>query len=475
MCIRDSAEDDHLFPESMAPHTLTEAITDIHIRLLNLRSKFETKATVIRKILTRLSLRKSLEKESVAIQLRVQSTLRVILHLQERRKPFLERRRQRSGTKVPTNAPDSISNTLVSPRMRLWTVPGTLPRLIIPQIASVSDPKIDNDNPDLINHEGNDGTESFQDPAADRFWDLFVSGDRKQQDGDDGFFVEWNEFVQEGNRVFHDATDQEWDDIKSVLDPADTGGVTKTKFKDLLKGFGPFGCLIQNIRCVFASAWFHGFLTREEGTKLLLSAPPSPGLFLVRFSSTQTGSFALMRLKRGVHEVESILIQSRFPDFGLALEFQRGDDVMTRQFSNLGCVIESFAHCLLHPLRCDFIHEPWFVGDISADEASEDLRGREIGTFLVRFSSQPGYFTLSFIKKDGRIQHSRIFQESASTFVEVFSLKKFPSLRDLVTAFGHLLKFPINNKSSTGTGLFRVKHDDDGEAACTEYLPLKDL
>lgn len=54
------------------------------------------------------------------------------------------------------------------------------------------------------------------------------------------------------------------------------------------------------------------------------------------------------------------------------------------------------------------MYYPWFHGDITTKEAQEKLSGKTGNTFLIRFSSIDGMYTLSVITELRQIQHQRI-------------------------------------------------------------------
>ncbi len=61
----------------------------------------------------------------------------------------------------------------------------------------------------------------------------------------------------------------------------------------------------------------------------------------------------------------------------------------TRQFMQRGKVDMIYYHGIATNLRS------WFQGDIGSDEAADLLAGKDVGTFLLRFSSsQPGIMVL---------------------------------------------------------------------------------
>jgi hypothetical protein len=45
----------------------------------------------------------------------------------------------------------------------------------------------------------------------------------------------------------------------------------------------------------------------------------------------------------------------------------------------------------------------WFFGDLTAQEAEKLLKGCAPGTFLIRFSNQPGCFAASYSDKSNNV------------------------------------------------------------------------
>jgi len=86
----------------------------------------------------------------------------------------------------------------------------------------------------------------------------------------------------------------------------------------------------------------------------------------------------------------------------------------------------------------------WFHGDISVETAQTRLAGNEPGTFLIRFSSNPGSYALSKIienaRKEREIVHIRINHEPVSggngrySFVLDEKVSEFDNLEELVKA-----------------------------------------
>lgn len=78
------------------------------------------------------------------------------------------------------------------------------------------------------------------------------------------------------------------------------------------------------------------------------------------------------------------------------------------------------------------LKENWFHGDINTQEAEERLKDREVGSFLIRFSSVAGCFTISSLNKEKKIIHQRIAHVAGEGFH--FWSKKYDNLEDLIKA-----------------------------------------
>lgn len=101
----------------------------------------------------------------------------------------------------------------------------------------------------------------------------------------------------------------------------------------------------------------------------------------------------------------------------------------------------------------------WFHGDISTDEAVDRLLAKDVGTFLVRFSTSSfNSFTISKVKELGMINHLRIQRvfddENAEWFM--FDHRKYRTLEELINTESDTLGlfFPC-----TGSKFFSLFHD----------------
>eukprot|EP01120_Amphizonella_sp_Union-15-10_P007506 TRINITY_DN2538_c0_g1_i1.p1 TRINITY_DN2538_c0_g1~~TRINITY_DN2538_c0_g1_i1.p1 ORF type:complete len:499 (-),score=110.21 TRINITY_DN2538_c0_g1_i1:204-1700(-) len=81
--------------------------------------------------------------------------------------------------------------------------------------------------------------------------------------------------------------------------------------------------------------------------------------------------------------------------------------------------------------------QPWFHGDVDTSSAQALLAGKPGGTFLVRFSSMDGWFTISQITEDRSIKHQRIRKLEGIGFS--VGKQVFETLPDLLVGKGLVL------------------------------------
>jgi len=89
----------------------------------------------------------------------------------------------------------------------------------------------------------------------------------------------------------------------------------------------------------------------------------------------------------------------------------------------------------LYNIRTIF-EQGYFFGPLSGRAAISHLKDKPPGTFLVRFSSQQGWFAISTVSKEGQIAHYRIEHEPGTTTFRLEGSKgeAFKSLPDLLCA-----------------------------------------
>jgi hypothetical protein len=80
----------------------------------------------------------------------------------------------------------------------------------------------------------------------------------------------------------------------------------------------------------------------------------------------------------------------------------------------------------------EILQEPWFFGDTDTDDAIRKLTKQNPGTFLIRFSSVPGWFTISYVSTSGSVRHQRIKHSPGGPYILAPENDEFSSLHDMV-------------------------------------------
>mmetsp|Transcript_46605 Transcript_46605/g.117355 ORF Transcript_46605/g.117355 Transcript_46605/m.117355 type:complete len:817 (-) Transcript_46605:7-2457(-) len=239
---------------------------------------------------------------------------------------------------------------------------------------------------------------AIQDEEALTFW--------KSTFGVENGMVPWGTFIKGLSALYR--RDISFDDeslLQYILDNSLTGFVSPFRFGEILKGFGPLKGLLVNVRRILSETWFVGFLSSEEANKLLIGQPP--GTFLVRFSKSKTGSFALALVygSRIIHTLVHCNHQHHF-----RIE-EAGKGVMS--FKSLYNILDYYKTLLSAPYSSSLLKSSWFYGDITRAETEELLSdSQKVGTFLIRFSDQragelPGGYMCSYVSVNG-VQHMEI-------------------------------------------------------------------
>jgi len=236
--------------------------------------------------------------------------------------------------------------------------------------------------------------------------DLFIFQWNKLY-GSETFVVEWPDFVR-GLAI--SISKPEEDSLKTIIDYSRTGSVTRYKFQEFLKGFGPLERCVANVKSVVSAEWFHGFISANESKKFLELQPI--GTFLIRFSGSRPGSFVLDYVREPGH-VRSVRL-SGHPTGGFSALIE-GGQTKERVFKTLAELVETYAsmNVLSRPFSTSLTNQPWFYGDLSGEEAEQLLMGQPPGVFLIRFSTQPGCFAASFVTENSVVKKGLISKVSS--------------------------------------------------------------
>jgi hypothetical protein len=86
------------------------------------------------------------------------------------------------------------------------------------------------------------------------------------------------------------------------------------------------------------------------------------------------------------------------------------------------------------------LQKQWFHGKTDKEEAEARLSGKVAGTYLIRFSSVDGFYTVSVLTPNRRIMHQRIEHVPGGPFI--INQNGYPSLDDLIAGEGLHLACP---------------------------------
>lgn len=234
--------------------------------------------------------------------------------------------------------------------------------------------------------------------------------------------VPWDRFL--GAFMMHTKQTVDMHDeilLKHILDNDTLGTVTPKQFSSFLKCFGPLEKSLENVKNLYKQKWFHDFLSVEEVHKLLTEQPP--GTFLVRFSRSHSNSFAL-EYTYTTGKVFTVLIRNDMPN-GVYIKEENNVEKM---FPNLDSLIKHYPDILKSPFQNDIVIQPWFVGDVSTEEAEEMLASKPPGTFMVRFAASGRFqYACSYATMQG-VKHTMIQKGPNGYIIEETRAAPTPSL-----------------------------------------------
>lgn len=169
----------------------------------------------------------------------------------------------------------------------------------------------------------------------------------------------WGKFSQAFQKALnYNLDNSQQKTLRYILDNSNTGYISASKFNEFLKGFGPFQRCMHNLNLVIQEPWFHGFLTSNETHRFLETEPDST--FLVRFSSSNPGSFALTFKNNGI--VTSTLIKTTeqgyfFYKFVKLSSFLNQNRYEVKNLINLISISTSIASQSTRVRHRSFIHQ----------------------------------------------------------------------------------------------------------------------
>jgi len=274
-------------------------------------------------------------------------------------------------------------------------------------------------------------TQCFKDEEAKHFW---------EQSFDQALMVEWVDFIRHLQKII--PIDQEADSqLKYILDNSGTSFASMYKFSDFLNGFGPLKLCIEKMQSILNADWFHGFLSSGEAERLLERQPP--GTFLIRFSKSKPGSFAIAYVDLNQRNSVTHTLINCVPPSGFKIEESYNRNARGRLFVTLQEVVEFYSYILKTPFRSDLSRQSWFHGDLSSQEAEEILSGEKDGTFVLRFSSHMGFLAVSYVF--GKEVKHGLLECLPGGYRFDNQPAIYPSLPEAISNLSDILKYPLTN------------------------------
>jgi len=183
------------------------------------------------------------------------------------------------------------------------------------------------------------------------------------------------------------------------------------KFHDAISKVRNISAYLESVRKIINEPWFYGFMARDVAHGFL--SEEEVGTFLFRCSDTKPFSFA-MEYRSDDKNITAMLIRSQADGFILDQEHH----VYQESFKNLSDVIESWKIRLRIPFKSDVPSTLGFYGTLDSDKAQQLLTGGAKGTYIVRFSSQPHAYAVSYVSDKGDIAKSMIIYENKQYYLK---------------------------------------------------------
>jgi len=131
-----------------------------------------------------------------------------------------------------------------------------------------------------------------------------------------------------------------------------TSAYLRTIFSDHIE---PLNLIIKYLT-LYINRWFHGFLTSEEAERLL--ELQQIGTYLIRFSRSQMGSFALAFVD-GTRRINHTLIHFCPPN-GYSINENDAQGESNRVFNNLESLIRHYNYILKNPFNSTITRERYY-------------------------------------------------------------------------------------------------------------------
>jgi hypothetical protein len=225
--------------------------------------------------------------------------------------------------------------------------------------------------------------------------------------------------------------------------------VTALEWGSFLFSHGPgVRVALLQLRAAAQSApWFAGALTYDEARHLLAPHRDRAGTFLVRFSESASCTWAVSYCNAATGLVNHALVSaySHKPPAGAGAGAADYFSSGASRYDSLEDLVAQNAGKLRFP--CPGVKSlgpaRFFRDFLTYDEAEEMLRGRPVGTFLLRFSARSqGCLVVAWVcSKDASVLQSRIYCDPSRGFE--LGDQCYARIPDLVRANKETLRYPL--------------------------------
>jgi Fe-S-cluster formation regulator IscX/YfhJ len=264
--------------------------------------------------------------------------------------------------------------------------------------------------------------------------ELWVSSFGKQT-----YRVKFEQFQRCLSARFPELTQRAMIQLRSSIDPKETGFVTALQWTAFLEGFGPdISRAVERLSETLGEDFFAGYLTYEEAAEALRMC--STGAYLIRFSTSMPCGLVLARRVSSDEVGGDKVVQS------LIVPRKGGYEMEGTIYSSLRDVLSFKAkECRFPaPVVSAVMRAKFFKGFLSKEETLRLLQDAPSGTFLFRFSnSDPGALVVGY-KVGKEVKQTRIYCEPESGGYRLAGADAsiYPHIDDIVRQNGSRLKFP---------------------------------
>eukprot|EP01117_Protostelium_nocturnum_P011598 TRINITY_DN4211_c0_g1_i1.p1 TRINITY_DN4211_c0_g1~~TRINITY_DN4211_c0_g1_i1.p1 ORF type:complete len:1097 (-),score=260.76 TRINITY_DN4211_c0_g1_i1:80-3370(-) len=302
----------------------------------------------------------------------------------------------------------------------------------------------------------------FRDDEARVFW---------ENNFEQAFMISWDRFIAALKQSIQlDPSSAQH--LQYILDNSNTGSISMSRFSDFLNGFGPLKQCVEKVESILNAEWFHGFLSSTE-TERLLEKQPS-GTFLIRFSKSKPGSFAIGYVEGDPGQKTKVThtLIACAPPSGFKIEEAYNRNARGRLFATLFEVVDFYNYLLKYTFRSDLSRLSWFHGDLTSQEADELLSNAENGSYLVRFSTTPGFLAVSYVREKN-VKHA-LLECLPNGYRYDNKPHVYKTLTEMVNDLSDTLKHPCSNLTYELNPAFQkqvVFNGTDGEAMLAPVAP----